>query len=241
MAQVILITSGKGGTGKSTVCAGLGISLARLGHRVLLAEGGRRSLDVQFGLDETVLFDRSDLAQGRCEKGDALLALPGQENLRLLCGPLEAAAPADTAFCRRLAAGYGPLFDFILVDVDGLPEENLAPWAAIAQRAVLVCTPERAGARLCRQVSDFLAAQGMEDIRLCVNMLPDDFSVRRTVPDLDWMIDNICAQLIAVIPLDRELFCGQAGVRDGLPNIPRLIFDHFAQRILGKYIDLWLQ
>ena len=52
MAQVILITSGKGGTGKSTVCAGLGISLARLGHQVLLAEGGRRSLDVQFGLDE---------------------------------------------------------------------------------------------------------------------------------------------------------------------------------------------
>ena len=104
MAQVILVTSGRGGAGKSTVCAYLGTALAACGKKVLLIEGSHRSLDVLLGAQDRVVFDLADALERRCELGEAMVDACG---VRLLCAPPDLQPIIDGAACRELrAAGF---------------------------------------------------------------------------------------------------------------------------------------
>lgn len=116
MAQVILVTSGRGGAGKSTVCAYLGAALAACGKKVLLIEGSHRSLDVLLGAQDRVVFDLADALERRCELGEAMVDACG---VRLLCAPLDLQPIIDGAACRELRAALEEHFDFILIEVDG--------------------------------------------------------------------------------------------------------------------------
>lgn len=107
---------------------------------------------------------------------------------------------------------------------------------------MIVSAADAVSARAGRMVSDSLDAAGVEDIRLCVNLLTRDFVKLRPIPDLDWLIDQVCAQLIAVLPFDEGLVTPVAiGQNINLSNVSKIIFDNFAQRILGNYIDLLVQ
>jgi len=232
MAEVILITSGKGGVGKSVVCGCLGAALASLEKQVLLLEASRRSLDVLFGVPDQVVFDLSDAAGGRCSLDDALLQLGETGRLQLICAPVGGAEPLGPALCGELIDALDAHFDFVLVDIDGTRPQELSAYAEPADRAVIVSTPD--------QVSVRDGRGGLEDIRLCVNQLTADFVRQRPVPDLDWMIDQVCAQLIAVVPYDKTL--AQIAITPTfLSNTSKNVFYNFAQRILGNYIDLLIQ
>lgn len=242
MAEVILVTGGRGGVGKTTVCALLGQALAEQGKSVLLFEGAQRSLDVLFDVSDRLLFDLSDVEQGSCVLSDAIIPLQTDQKLCLLCAPVEGSLLPDEAFCRTLMAALDRHFDYILIEVDGLDAVRLTAYAAAADRAVLVSTADRVSARACRTVSDLLFAQGIADIRLCINLLSKDFVRQRPVPDLDWMIDQICAQLICIIPFERSLISiSNVGETRHMSNSAKIIFDNFAQRIMGNYIDLLVQ
>lgn len=240
MAEVILITSGKGGVGKSVVCGCLGAALASLEKQVLLLEASRRSLDVLFGVPDQVVFDLSDAAGGRCSLDDALLQLGETGRLQLICAPVGGAEPLGPALCGELIDALDAHFDFVLVDIDGTRPRELSAYAEPADRAVIVSTPDQVSVRDGRVVSDLLYRCGLEDIRLCVNQLTADFVRQRPVPDLDWMIDQVCAQLIAVVPYDKTL--AQIAITPTfLSNTSKNVFYNFAQRILGNYIDLLIQ
>lgn len=241
MEQAILITSGKGGAGKSVICAGLGEALARQGRRVLLLEGSRRSLDVMLGVGDNIVFDFSDVAGRNCDLADAMVAVGDTGRLHLVCAPVAETVPVDAELCRELIQAVGPHFDHILIEADGMDRQTLSAYAAAVKRAILVCAPDRISARASRVVSDALFAEHISDIRLCVNHLPRDFEQHHSIPDLDWLIDNVCAQLIAVLPYDKELSAGPIGHSISLSNVSKMIFDNFAQRILGNYIDLLIE
>ncbi|WP_066452794.1 nucleotide-binding protein [Anaerotruncus rubiinfantis] len=242
MAQVILVTAGRGGVGKSTVTALLGGALARAGKSVLLIEASHRSLDVMFDVADKVLFDLSDILEGRCEVAEAMLQVGATERLQLICAPMEPFDEIPLAVCEELMRALDTHFDFILVEADGHDRELLIVLTAVIDRAIIVATADPVSARDGRSVSDLLAAAGVIDIRLCVNMLPGDFLKRRTIPDLDWLIDQICAQLIAVIPYDKSMAVLHGLSQSiNLSNISKMVFDNFAQRILGNYIDLLIQ
>lgn len=239
MAELIIITGGKGGVGKSTVCALLGMALARAGKRVLLLETGQRSLDVLLGCD-AVLYDLSDLLDGRCEPPDAILTAGGVD---YICAPPDGFTHMplpDSGELRGLLGALDCGYDYILAEVPHR-DELLELFAALAERAVIVSSADRASARGGRAASDLLARQGVWDIRLCVNMLPPDFARTRPIPDLDWLIDAVCAQLICVVSFEPQLISGLL-ISDSLKlsKSVRIIFDNFAQRIMGKYIDLWV-
>lgn len=236
-----MITSGKGGAGKSVVCAGLGEALARQGKRVLLLEGSRRSLDVMLGVCDNIMFDFSDVAGRNCDLADAMVAVGDTGLLHLVCAPVAEIVSVDAKLCRELIQAVAPHFDYVLIEADGMNRQILSAYAAAVKRAVLVCTPDRISARTCRVVSDALFAEHLSDIRLCVNSLPRDFEHQRAIPDLDWLIDNVCAQLIAVVPYDKSLSAGPIGHSINLSNVSKMIFDNFAQRILGNYIDLLIE
>ncbi|MCI8650080.1 MAG: septum site-determining protein MinD [Anaerotruncus sp.] len=239
MAQVILITSGKGGVGKSTVCVQLGRALAGAGQRVLLVEGSRRAMDVLFGVADDVVFDLADAAAGRCGLEDAILNVGCKGLLRLICAPVGAQPALDAPLYQQLVELLDVHFDVILIEADGTVAESLEPFMKACDRAVILSSADQVSARAGRLVSDYLYEQGIVDIRLCINMLPPDFAKQRPVPHLDWMIDRICAQLIAVVPFDATLFWSGEPVKPSdLSNLAKMVFDNFAQRILGNYIDL---
>ena len=209
MAQVILVTSGRGGAGKSTVCAYLGAALAACGKKVLLIEGSHRSLDVLLGAQDRVVFDLADALERRCELGEAMVDACG---VRLLCAPLDLQPIIDGAACRELRAALEEHFDFILIEVDGGINAQTARQVIDAGANVLV------------------AGSAVYFVKL------------RPIPDLDWLIDQVCAQLIAVLPFDEGLVTPVAiGQNINLSNVSKIIFDNFAQRILGNYIDLLVQ
>lgn len=239
MAQVILITSGKGGTGKSVVCAYLGAALAKQEKKVLLIEGTHRSLDVIFGIADRVVYDLSDAAAGRCELTDAVFPCGERENLHLICAPVGREFSCDASTWKEILKALDGHFDFILVEADGTKEQLEQLFAPTADRAVIVSTPDQISARAGRIVSDKLFGAGIKDIRLCVNMLGQDFAKKRPIPHLDWLIDNICAQLIAVVPLDHSIMDGISTENPlNMANVTKSVFDNFAQRIMGNYIDL---
>lgn len=239
MTQSILVTSGRGGAGKSVVCAHLGAALAAQGKSVLLVEGARRALDVLFDLADSVLFDLSDAAEGRCELSDAILTPGG--GIHLLCAPVENRFEPDAAFCAELLQTLNGHFDYILVEADGQDMPSLDAWSPAVNRAVIVSAADRVSARLSRAVSDRLAAGGVRDVRLCINLLTEDFVRLRPIPDLDWLIDQVCAQLVCVLPFDPALLCTRGDQSHNLSNISKTVFDNFAQRIMGNYIDLLVQ
>lgn len=235
MSERILITGGKGGVGKSTVCAMLGMALAREGKRTLLLEAGQRSLDVMMGC-ENVLYDFGDLLEGRCSVEDALLSAGGVD---FLCAPPKGFSQMpDPRILWDLFRAWEETYHFILIEVPG-QQELLSLFSQFIQRAVIISTADRTSARGGRMASDLLARRGIYDIRLCINMLPPDFLYTRPVPDLDWLIDTVCAQLICILPFEFRLISGMLlGNSVRLSHDISVIFDNFAQRILGKYIDL---
>ena len=89
MAKIIAVTSGKGGTGKSTICSGLGYALAKQGHRTLIIEldFGLRCLDIIFGMESDIKYDLGDVLNGRKSALDSVVQVPMASNLSVLCAP----------------------------------------------------------------------------------------------------------------------------------------------------------
>ena len=87
MSKIIAVTSGKGGTGKSTVCAGIGYTLAKQGHRTLIIEldFGLRCLDIIFGVEENIRYDLGDVLSGKKTALEAVAQIPMASNLNILC------------------------------------------------------------------------------------------------------------------------------------------------------------
>ena len=150
MAQMILVTSGRGGAGKSAVCAYLGAALAACGKTVLIVEASRRSLDVFLGVQDRVVFDLADALAHRCELGEAAIAC--ENGVRLICGLVAGDAPKLGEWaCAQLRSALDGHFDFILAEMDG-SDPALAALAACADRAVIVCAADRVSARDSRSV-----------------------------------------------------------------------------------------
>lgn len=142
MAKVILVASGKGGVGKSTVSALLGQALAAAGHKTLLAEldSGLRSLDVALGVAESVAFDMGDIARGTPPE-QTLLDCPFCPGLSVICAGAEPSSVSEetlAAVTKELSEKY----EFILLDCPAGLGEVLALAAKYAAAAILVTTPD---------------------------------------------------------------------------------------------------
>ncbi len=117
MSKIIAVTSGKGGTGKSSVCAGLGYTLAKQGHRTLLIEldFGLRCLDIMFGVENEIKYDLGDVLAGRKTALDAVQTVPMANNLSLLCAPktlTSVSAKQIVEICRSVKK----YFEYIIID-----------------------------------------------------------------------------------------------------------------------------
>lgn len=208
-AQTIMVCSGKGGTGKSTISVLVGAALAAQGRQTLLIEldSGLRSVDVIAGVYGKTVYDIEDVLCGRCDGDKAVVQSPLYPGLSVISAPYEGGIvrPAPLA---RLVSLMSPYFDFILLDTAAGMGPPFTAACGICSRALLVLTPDPIALRDGRIVADRLIADGhpQDALRLVVNrMRPDSFGRGAAVFDLDECIDTVGVQLLGVVPESREL------------------------------------
>lgn len=174
MGRSIIITSGKGGVGKSTCTANIGAALADMGYTVVLVDGdmGLRNLDVIMGLENRVVFTSLDAAQRKCTIRSALVRDRKSENLYLLPAEqhrsLEQMTPEHMEWiCRSLREA----FDYVLIDCPAGIDRGYRTSVAGAEEALVVTTPEVAAIRDADKIVGVLSSDGITKIRLIINKI----------------------------------------------------------------------
>ena len=239
-AKVIMVASGKGGTGKSTVSVLLGSRLAAMGHKVLLIEldSGLRSVDIIAGVYGKTVYDIEDVLCGRCAGDKAVVESPIYKGLSVISAPYEGGVVRQEALTVLLEA-MAPHFDMILVDTAAGMGEPFTAAAAVCDRALLVLTPDPVALRDGRIVADWLFDHGHDKVQLVMNRVERRRFSPESVRDLDECIDTVQVQLLAVIPESIELT--QAAAKGHPLEQGCLAFtalDNLAHRVRGYQVPL---
>lgn len=241
MGAVTVITSGKGGVGKSTVCAGLGRALAERGRRVLLIDGdaGLRCLDRMFALDDRILFDISDVVNGACEPIRAIYDcdVPG---LYLLPAPFREEKTVQPSLMRQLVPILSRYYDHILIDCPAGIGLGFDSATAGATRALVVATPDPVCLRGSDKVRLLLMQKNIASQRLVVNRFHyQNFIKSSLYDDLDSVIDSAGIRLIGIVPEDPMLAACLTGGRNISSNFSAAkAFHRLAARLEGEPVPL---
>lgn len=218
MGRAIVITSGKGGVGKTTTTANLGAALAQLGKSVVLidADIGLRNLDVVMGLENRIVYHVVDAIQGKCTVQKALIKDRRIENLWLLpasqTDEKDAITPEDM---RSLVFELKAQYDFILIDCPAGIEQGFKNAISGADEAVVVATPEVSSIRDADRVVGLLAAADVP-ARLVVNRISPNLVKRGDMLSQSDVIEILALELLGAIPLDDQVI---ATTNKGVPAV----------------------
>ncbi len=208
--KVIVITSGKGGVGKTTTTANLGTGLALQGRKVCLidADIGLRNLDVVMGLENRIVYDLVDVIEGRCKLRNALIKDKRVENLFLLPAAQtrekDAVSPDQMKeLCQTLTDEFA--FDYVVVDSPAGIEHGFRNAIAGADDAIIVTTPEVAAVRDADRIIGMLEAHEIYTPKLIINRIRPDMVKRGDMMDIDDMIEILAIELIGVVPDDQDV------------------------------------
>lgn len=205
MGIAAVITSGKGGVGKSTVSVGLGRALAQRGRRVLLVDcdAGLRSLDRMTGCEEGLVFDISDVVSGRCAPAEAIYPCADSDGLFLLPAPSSGENMVRPGVMRRLVPLLKRYYDYVLLDSPAGVGSGFRAASCAADRALIVCSPDPVCVRGAHTVNSLLEKLGLEDKRLVINRFNGDlFDETGVYSDLDGVIDGSGVRLFGLAPED---------------------------------------
>ncbi|MDN5325653.1 MAG: septum site-determining protein MinD [Moorella sp. (in: firmicutes)] len=242
MGEVIVITSGKGGVGKTTTTANLGTGLASLGKKVVLVDTdiGLRNLDVVMGLENRIVYDLIDVVEGRCRLKQALIKDKRLENLYLL--------PANqtrdkTAVSRQqmidLTSQLREEFEFVLIDCPAGIEMGFKNAIAGAEKALVVTTPEVAAVRDADRIIGLLEAAEMEPPRLIINRLRPEMVRKGDMMDIEDMLEILAIDLIGVVPEDQYIVIstnrGEPAILDKHSRAGQA-YRNISRRLLGEEI-----
>lgn len=203
MGVATVITSGKGGVGKSTVSVGLGRALAARGRRVLLVDcdAGLRSLDRMTGCEERLVFDLSDVVTGRCAPAEAIYPCGESEGLFLLPAPSSAEGAVRPGVMKKLVPLLARYYDHVLLDSPAGVGGGFRSASAAADRALIVCSPDPVCVRGAHSVSELLGH--VAEKRLVINRFNREFfDTTGAFADLDGVIDAAGVRLFGLVPED---------------------------------------
>ena len=238
--KVIVITSGKGGVGKTTATANLGTALAMEGKKVVLidADIGLRNLDVVMGLENRIVYDIVDVVEEACRLEQALIKDKRHKNLCLLPAAQTRDKNAVTpAQMRALTNELKKEFDFVLVDCPAGIEQGFKNAIAGADEAIIVTTPEVSAVRDADRIIGLLEVEGVTEPRVIVNRIRIDMVRRGDMMDLEDMIEILAIGLLGVVPEDDEIVIstnrGEPVVLNSDSNSGKA-FKNVALRILGE-------
>jgi len=209
MSQVIVITSGKGGVGKTTTTANIGTGLALYHKKKVVmvdADIGLRNLDVVMGLENRIVYDLVDVTQGVCRLKQALIRDKRFENLFLLPAAQTKDKTAVTPDqMKKLCEDLRQDFDYILLDCPAGIEQGFKNAIAGADSAIIVTTPEVSAVRDADRIVGLLEASGFEEPRLTINRMRQDVVKGGDMMNIDDIIDILAIQLLGVVPDDEKI------------------------------------
>jgi len=241
IGTAIVITSGKGGTGKTSTAAGVAACLAAMGHRVLCLDGdvGLRNLDLTLGMTELAVMDFTDVIQGRCSLDRAAVEHPQIKNLFLLTAPVTLPAGIDETGMRRLLHQVREAFDYCVIDCPAGVDTGFRLATCAADRAIVVCNTDYAALRDGQAAVQRL--QGLNiPLHLVVNRVKPKL-LRKLRMDIDDAMDHTGLPLLGMVPEDETVPLAAArGI--SIITMSRkgaaLAYYHIAKRITGQRVPL---
>lgn len=208
MGEVIVITSGKGGVGKTTTTANIGIGLSGLGKKVAVIDTdlGLRNLDVVMGLENRIVYNLVDVIEGKCRLKQALIKDKRFPELYLLpSAQTRDKTSVSPEQMKKLVDDMRDDFDYILLDCPAGIEQGFQNAIAGADRSVVVTTPEVSAIRDADRIIGLLESSGIRRNDLLINRLRIDMVRRGEMMSVEDVTEILAVDLIGVIPDDESV------------------------------------
>lgn len=246
MGEVIVVTSGKGGVGKTTTTANVGTGLAKMEKKVVLIDTdiGLRNLDVVMGLENRIVYNLVDVIEGNCKINQAFIKVKGYNNFYLLPSAQTRDKTAITPEqMKKLTDQLKEEFDYVLIDCPAGIEQGFMNAIAGATRALVVTTPEVAAVRDADRIIGLLEANEITQAQLIVNRIRMDMVKRGDMMSSDDVVDILSIPLIGVVPDDENIVIS---TNNGVPlvgsnTMAGKAYMNICKRVVGEeipYLDL---
>ncbi|MBQ9297679.1 MAG: septum site-determining protein MinD [Clostridia bacterium] len=244
MGEVIVITSGKGGVGKTTTTANLGAALALQGKKVVLIDTdiGLRNLDVVMGLENRIVYDIVDVVEEKCKLRQALIKDKRFAELFLLpAAQTRDKSAVNEEQMKELTGKLKEEFDYILIDCPAGIEQGFKNAIAGATRAIVVSTAEISSIRDADRIIGLLEASEIKNPELVVNRLRPNMVKKGEMMDVDDIVDLLSIDLIGVVP-DDEYIITQTNKGEPVVSNKKApsgkAYIEIARRILGENVEI---
>ncbi|AND85701.1 septum site-determining protein MinD [Clostridium tyrobutyricum] len=242
MGESIVVTSGKGGVGKTTTTANIGTGLAALDKSVVLVDGdtGLRNLDVLMGLENRIVFTLIDVIEEKCKLKQALIKDKRFSNLYLLpTAQTRDKEDVNSEDMFNLISQLKREFDYVIIDCPAGIEQGFENAIVGADRALVVVNPEVTSVRDSDRVIGKLDSKGLENHQLIVNRINYEMTKNGQMLDVNDILDSLAIELIGVVPDDREITVstnkGEPVVLDS-KSLSGHAFRNIAKRITGENV-----
>jgi len=241
--RAIVITSGKGGVGKTTATANLGLGLAKNDRKVVLVDGdiGLRNLDIIMGLENRIVYHLIDVVRGRCQLRQALVKDKRFPHLALLpASQVDQKEAVNPDQMRELIAQLKEDFDFVLIDCPAGIEQGFRNAVAGADEAIIITTPDVSPVRDADRVIGLLQ-QSLGDPQLIINRMSTQMVQRGDMLDQQDVLDILAVHLLGIVPEDEEVVvAGNRGTPVVLNEKSRSgqAYERIARRMLGEEVSI---
>jgi len=206
--KTIVVTSGKGGVGKTTSAANIGTALAMNGKKVCLidADIGLRNLDVVMGLENRIVYDIVDVVENNCRLEQAMIRDKRYDGLYLLPAAQTRDKTSVTPFqMEELITELKEDMDYVIVDSPAGIEQGFKNAISGADKAVIVTTPEISAVRDADRIIGLLEAEGLRDPEVIINRIRKDMVDRGDMMGIDDMIEILAIDLLGIVPEDEGI------------------------------------
>ena len=244
MARVIVITSGKGGVGKTTTTSNIGMSLARLGHPTLLidADVGLRNLDLLLGLENRIIYTGLDVLNKTCRLEQAIIKDKRQDKLAFF--PLSsnrAEVPITSEQIEKLVGLVKSDYEYILIDSPAGIDNGFQTAIEFANEALVVVTPEVPSIRDADRVIGILMSKGINQINLIINRIRPNMVRTDDMMSIEDVTNILGITLIGVIPDSEKIIIasnrGEPIVLEDKNCLPGVAFENTARRLTGEKVN----
>ncbi len=244
MGKIIVVTSGKGGVGKTTLTANVGIALSKLGEKTVVIDTdmGLRNLDLALGLENLVLNDIIDVATGECKLRDAVIRDSKIGQLAFLpASQIKSTELLTDEQYAEILRSLSKRFDYVLVDSPAGIDKGFETAVSVCDMVIVVVNPDPYSLRDADKVVGICEGRGISDIRLVINRMRPDMVRSGIMLNIDSIIESLGIRLIGVVEEERQMvkYC-----IEGTPAVLQeksksgKVFTDIARRIKGENVPV---